>query len=33
VRLIEDGSVSLGRYATDLVTRAVAEGLLAPARA
>jgi putative hydrolase of HD superfamily len=31
VRLIEDGSVSLGRYATDLVTRAVAEGLLAPA--
>jgi putative hydrolase of HD superfamily len=32
VRLIEDGSVSLGRYATDLVTRAVAEGLLAPAR-
>ena len=33
VRLIEDGSASLGRYATDLVTRAVAEGLLAPARA
>jgi putative hydrolase of HD superfamily len=32
VRLIEDGSASLGRYATDLVTRAVAEGLLAPAR-
>jgi putative hydrolase of HD superfamily len=33
VRLIEDGSASLGRYATNLVTRAVAEGLLAPARA
>ena len=33
VRLIEDGSESLGRYATGLVTRAVAEGLLAPARA
>ena len=33
VRLIEDGSASLGRYATDMVTRAVAEGLLAPARA
>ncbi len=33
VRLVEDGSVALGRYATDLVTRAVAEGLLAPARA
>ncbi|HEY2693318.1 MAG TPA: HD domain-containing protein, partial [Streptosporangiaceae bacterium] len=32
VRLIEDGSASLGRYATDLVTRAVTEGLLAPAR-
>ena len=33
VRLIEDGSASLGRYATELVTRAVAEGLLAPAPA
>jgi putative hydrolases of HD superfamily len=31
VRLIEDGSASLGRYATDLVDRAVAGGLLAPA--
>jgi putative hydrolases of HD superfamily len=33
VRLIEDGSASLGRYATELVARAVAEGLLAPAPA
>jgi putative hydrolases of HD superfamily len=32
VRLIEDGSPALGRYARDLVHRAVAEGLLAPAR-
>ena len=32
VRLIEDGSPALGRYARDLVDRAVAEGLLAPAR-
>jgi putative hydrolases of HD superfamily len=31
VRLIEDGSPALGRYATDLVTRAVRDGLLAPA--
>ena len=30
VRLIEDGSPALGRYARDLVDRAVAEGLLAP---
>jgi putative hydrolase of HD superfamily len=30
VRLIEDGSASLGRYARDLVDRAVREGLLAP---
>jgi putative hydrolases of HD superfamily len=33
VRLIEDGSPTLGRYARDLVDRAVAEGLLAPAPA
>jgi putative hydrolases of HD superfamily len=33
VRLIEDGSPALGRYARDLVDRAVAEGLLAPAPA
>jgi putative hydrolases of HD superfamily len=33
VRLIEDGSASLGRYARDLVDRAVREGLLAPAPA
>ena len=33
VQLIEDGSPALGRYARDLVDRAVAEGLLAPARA
>jgi putative hydrolases of HD superfamily len=33
VRLIEDGSPALGRYATDLVERAVREGLLAPAPA
>jgi putative hydrolases of HD superfamily len=32
VRLIEDGSPVLGRYARDLVDRAVAGGLLAPAR-
>src|SRR5580700_12099939 len=32
VRLIEDGSPALGRYARDLVDRAVAEGALAPAR-
>src|ERR1700733_10806944 len=31
VRLIEDGSASLGRYARDLVDRAVRDGLLAPA--
>jgi putative hydrolases of HD superfamily len=31
VQLIEDGSPALGRYARDLVDRAVAEGLLAPA--
>ncbi len=31
VQLIEDGSPSLGRYATDLVTNAVLAGLLAPA--
>jgi putative hydrolases of HD superfamily len=31
VQLIEDGSASLGRYATILVDRAVADGLLAPA--
>jgi putative hydrolases of HD superfamily len=31
VRLIEDGSPALGRFARDLVNRAVAEGLLAPA--
>jgi len=33
VQLIEDGSPALGRYARNLVDRAVAEGLLAPARA
>jgi len=33
VRLIEDGSASLGRYARELVDRAVREGLLAPAPA
>jgi putative hydrolases of HD superfamily len=33
VRLIEDGSGSLGRYARDLVDRAVRDGLLAPAPA
>jgi putative hydrolases of HD superfamily len=33
VQLIEDGSPALGRYARDLVDRAVAEGLLAPAPA
>jgi hypothetical protein len=32
VTLIEDGSPSLGRYARDLVNRAVTEGLLAPSR-
>jgi putative hydrolases of HD superfamily len=32
VQLIEDGSPALGRYARDLVARAVAEGRLAPAR-
>ncbi len=31
VALIEDGSPALGRYARDLVDRAVQEGLLAPA--
>jgi putative hydrolases of HD superfamily len=31
VALIEDGSPTLGRYARDLVDRAVQEGLLAPA--
>jgi putative hydrolase of HD superfamily len=31
VKLIEDGSPALGRYAADLVERAVREGLLAPA--
>jgi putative hydrolase of HD superfamily len=31
VRLIEDGSPALGRYARDLVARAVADGVLAPA--
>jgi putative hydrolase of HD superfamily len=31
VRLIEDGSPALGRYARDLVARAVAAGILAPA--
>jgi putative hydrolase of HD superfamily len=30
VRLIEDGSPALGRYARDLVARAVRDGLLAP---
>jgi putative hydrolase of HD superfamily len=30
VRLIEDGSPALGRYALDLVERAVRDGLLAP---
>jgi putative hydrolases of HD superfamily len=33
VKLIEDGSPSLGRYAADLVERAVRDGLLAPAPA
>jgi putative hydrolase of HD superfamily len=33
VRLIEDGSASLGRYARNLVDRAVRDGLLAPAPA
>jgi putative hydrolases of HD superfamily len=32
VTLIEDGSPALGRYAKDLVSRAVEMGLLAPAR-
>jgi putative hydrolases of HD superfamily len=32
VQLIEDGSPALGRYARDLVSLAVREGLLAPAR-
>lgn len=32
VELIEDGSAALGRYARDLVDRAVAMGILAPAR-
>jgi putative hydrolase of HD superfamily len=31
VRLIEEGSPALGRYARDLVARAVRDGLLAPA--
>jgi putative hydrolases of HD superfamily len=31
VKLIEDGSASLGRYARNLVDRAVRDGLLAPA--
>jgi putative hydrolases of HD superfamily len=30
VRLIEDGSQALGRYATGLITQAVADGILAP---
>jgi putative hydrolases of HD superfamily len=33
VALIEDGSAALGRYARDLVARATASGLLAPAPA
>jgi putative hydrolases of HD superfamily len=33
VQLIEDGSPALGRYARELVDRAVAEGLLAPGEA
>lgn len=33
VALIEDGSPTLGRYAKDLVSRAVEMGLLAPAKA
>jgi putative hydrolases of HD superfamily len=33
VQLIEDGSASLGRYARNLVDRAVRDGLLAPAPA
>ena len=33
VRLIEDGSPALGKYARDLVQRAVRDGLLAPAPA
>jgi putative hydrolases of HD superfamily len=33
VKLIDDGSPSLGRYAADLVDRAVRDGLLAPAPA
>ncbi len=32
IKLIEDGSPTLGEYAQDLVRRAVAMGLLAPAR-
>jgi putative hydrolase of HD superfamily len=31
VKLIEEGSSSLGRYASDLIAKAVADGLLAPA--
>jgi hypothetical protein len=31
VRLIEDGSPALGRYARDLVAQAVRDGLLAAA--
>jgi putative hydrolase of HD superfamily len=33
VTLIEDGSPALGRYARDLIARAVADGILAPAPA
>jgi putative hydrolases of HD superfamily len=33
VELIEDGSSSLGSYARDMIDRAVAAGILAPARA
>ncbi|HET9897871.1 MAG TPA: HD domain-containing protein [Streptosporangiaceae bacterium] len=33
VRLIEEGSASLGQYARDLISRAVAMGILAPERA
>jgi putative hydrolase of HD superfamily len=31
VRLIEDGSATLGEYARDLIARSVARGFLAPA--
>jgi putative hydrolase of HD superfamily len=33
VALIEDGSAQLGRYARDLIERAVRGGILAPGRA